>query len=621
MPSKPAEPRRQPTSPLTALDRQLIRTLELAVLAFGTATLAYHLTFLARAPAHTLVLIWPALALPAAYAWRRSWPTPSSVSEARTTRVTAGLLALVAGGLALLLARPDLDDYSFFHRAVAQLEHLDEPFLRDETSHGMLLPPLSNHHLLTAYEPLVALAADRLGLDPILLYQNGAPFLAGILLIGVWLALYRHVGLDWWMSLTATATALAFHLLDGGPHRSFGNFGIVRLWHGKAILATVVLPLVLLLALRFLRDPSLRRWSVLALAAVSGVGLSSSAIFLIPALAAAVGLAHLTSGRPQAWRQSLLIQAAVGYASMLGLAIGLDWLPRPIDSRIWTSFPEDWWQNVSLVVGGRLLGTRDLAITLALPMLVLAPPFRRLVPMISLALVAIFTNPWTGPLWLHLVEAAAYWRFVYLLPVTWCAGLLAAAFAGGGLKWQRRLAVSVILLLAIAAFPGSTLAPPTFWHRPWAYKFSPRPLDFALEAVDRLAGRRVLAPPAMVILPLMDPSITLVAGRPFQTLHSFRNLGREAEGERRLRAQALVVRGGTDPALRNALDRSLDAGVDALIVRRPALADLRSALEERRLPRDGERWFVDLEHRDFILLLQGPPGEPTRRERASTLVD
>jgi|GEM_PF-6242758 len=603
-----------------------MQALELAILIFGAWTLAYQLALATRAPVRLVAVPFLLLVIPAGAWWRRSLearvgvPAPAAIG--RWMVVAAGGLCLAPALLALFLARPDLDDFSFFQRATAQLAHLEEPFFLDDRSHDIPLPPLSTHHLLTAYEPLTALAAEALHLDPVLVYHNLAASAAGLAMGAIFLLLYRQVGLGWPAALLASATALVFHLLDGGPHRSYGHFGVVRLWHGKAILATVLLPVFLLLAWRFLATPSRRRLAMLAMAAVCGIGLSSSAIFMLPVLALALAFAHVATRQPAtpgAWRAKLLPAVALGLAVLpcllLGAAIALDWLPRPADSRIWVeSFPATWWSNLALVIGSPAALVRDLTLVLVLPRFALRRPYARMLPAISLALIVLVANPLLGPLWLTLIQAGGYWRFALLFPVTWCAGLLAPLCLPDRRHRLRpslraSLAAAVLALVAIA-FPGTVFDRPTRWHGAWDYKFSRPSIAFARKAVPLLAGRHLLAPTSMVILPLLEPSIRLEAGRPFQTLHAFRNAQREAEGKRRVRAQELVEDAPVTRLRARALARSLKNGVDAVVM-------LRTARErvEPRLAAGHRHWQIAAMSREYLLFLRDEPPAMQRGKR------
>lgn len=619
-----------PGSTTNKLDRVLLRVLEAGFLGFGAWTLAYQLVLIARWPARIVVL--PYLVVLAAigaawYAFGRRRPGAPSIDEpsidgparwpGKWILASTVLLCLIAGLLAVFLARPDLDDFSFFHRAVAQLDHLSEPFFLEDQSHDVPVPPLSAHHLLTSYEPLVALTASALQIDPVLLYQNTAAFFAGVFMVMVFLLLFRQVGLGWPASLLATATALVFHLLDGGPHRSFGHFGLVRLWHGKAILATVLLPAQVLLALRYLAAPSARRFLLMAMLAVSAVGLSSSAIFMVPILTAAVSLAHFaqTKATDEKLRGAVGLNLSVFYCWGLGVALVLEWLPRPADTSIWVeSFPALWLDNLAMVLGKPLTMVRDFVLLIVVPFALLPRPYRWIVPSISLALIALFANPIAGPVLVGMVQPGGFWRLAYLFPVTWSAGLLATAvFAHAGrpgapsTRNRASAAVAICSLAVVAiAFPGTVFDSPSRWHGAWDYKFAPRPLRFARKALPHLAGRHLLAPPSLSILAMLDPTIKLEVGRDFQTLHAFRNLDREIDGRRRVRAQE-VVNGEPLTELRGrALAFSLRNGVDAVIV----LRSTRQKKIEHRLDAHPSDWRIAAKNRDFLLYLRDRPEPP-----------
>ena len=253
--------------------RLLLLLMVLVTEVFASWTLSYHFTLLVRLPARATILPFLVILLPLVIWSRHDWLKAARCRRRERWFAAAALcFAGVLGFLSLLVANYNPDDYHFFHRALAQLDCLDRPFLLTETGHLPAgLPQLSLLHAMTSYEPAVALTARLLGADPLGCYQNGGALL-GVALLSVVLTLwYRQFRLGPWMAIAATAVAVFYLATDVRLPRSYGNI-LVYCWTGKVLLWGVLLPWSILLALRFLRRPCRARWVPLFLAGVARPG-------------------------------------------------------------------------------------------------------------------------------------------------------------------------------------------------------------------------------------------------------------------------------------------------------------------------------------------------------------
>ena len=410
-------------------DTLALRALDAVTAAFAGWTAGYGLVLATRLPAWTMVPAALAFAVPFLRLALRH--RPALVRHSGPATVAALLLIALGMAFPLSFYRPDLDDVSFLHRAVHLAEHPDQPVAIVDHLLDRPLPLMSAHHVLTSYEPLIALTARALGLDALRTYHTLGAAVAGALWVLVYLALFRQLGQGPWPARIGTASAMAFLLLEGGAQYRFGPFAFVRLWHGKAILLTVLVPFALLAAWRFLDAPSRRRGARVAGIAIAGVGLSSSAIFLLPTLAGAAALTHVAMRRDRkALRTSLGLMGTMAPCLLLALALATGILPRPADSSVWQQgFPSHWGANLMLVVGRTADLARNLVWLLAVPFVALG--MRRATPVVGLSVVLLlgFAQPLTGPLALRLIEPGAFWRLALLFPLPLAAGLLGIAAA------------------------------------------------------------------------------------------------------------------------------------------------------------------------------------------------
>ncbi|MGQ0764743.1 MAG: DUF6077 domain-containing protein [Gemmatimonadota bacterium] len=242
-------------------------------------------------------------------------PLSAYDSGGRAETVVLFGLCLIAMILTAGVNRPDPDDAYFLNAAVAAMEFPAVTPQEFDAMHRDGLPPVEQMlHLPETYSLLVALLA--------FLFRTSAETMYYVVLPPLWAALGTLVT---WATLryllparAASWGAGAFVFLMffwGDGHRTFGNFGFVRIFQGKAIYVTVFLPLLVLLALRFRDRPDWRSWSLLALAQCAAAGLTVNGVVVAP-LAAGLALVAL----PRIDRDWLRVTAA-GVAASLPLIV------------------------------------------------------------------------------------------------------------------------------------------------------------------------------------------------------------------------------------------------------------------------------------------------------------
>ena len=560
----------------------LLLLVTLTIELLGSWTLAYHLALLLGLSPRQAGIVFLGILLPVLAFSRRGWMRAVHCSRPEC-RFALGVICL--GGafacLALCIHNYNPDDYGFFHRALVQLRYPDRPFLFEETGlHPAGLPPTSMLHVMTSYELAVAFAARLCGADPLWCYQNGIEFLNVVLLIVGVALLHRQFRLGAGMALLATFASILFMVSDARESRSFGDL----LWHGsngKVLLFGTLLPWSILLALRFLRRPRMGRFVPLAFAGVCAVGLSGSGLFLFPAELFFVSLAYLFQSRPS-WKRfhrAVLVNTASVYCVVI-VALALSGaIPRPANTDVWVQgWPGQWWRNLGLVWTTPQVLVRDSLLVFLVPLFALRRPLARVACLLSAVLLLFIMNPLTGPLWIRVVAPGAYWRFIYLLPLVWYAGLIVPALVArhkrfAGAITSRAAAVAGIVAIAIASQSvGASCCVLSSWHfkSPQEPRLPGPEAEFARLAIPHLQGRNILGPEhACISIALLAPGTSRFdAVR--STQHFLANAGRPEEGRQRIVAQQVVTQGDLYglpvPELIASLQQSLTRGVDAVIV-------------------------------------------------------
>ncbi len=597
-------------------ERRLQDVVDAAVCAFAGWTAGYQIGFLLRLPAAVgagagIVLAVGAVAL--LVLWR---DRQASLPSGNRAPVAVALVLALGAALAVLSAlmnRPDADDITFFTRAAAQLTHLGDPILTaDVTSDVADLAGPSIGYLLTSYEFLVALAARTLGLDPLATYHNAACAAAAGLVPAVYYLVLRRLGLAPLLALAGAAGACLFLLLDGGDHHSMGNMAFVRLWQGKAIVLTLLLPYVLGHTIAFLTRGGRRPWLCIVTAGIAATGLTTIGGFFAPAVLAtcvvAVGAGLLVTRRVAArdlWRRAALLLTAMLWPVVV-LAVTLvapvpgTFSPQDLlataarfddDRMFMTARQGGWLEALLLPTAGAARAVWALVLVAMAPFLAL--PRRQAV--LVAAFVPVFllfvANPLSGGLLFGAVPDV-YWRFAFLLPVPLGAGLAVAALpralaSSGATRPRAARAAGAAVVVAVFAltFGMTTMSADNAgftWKGPAAWKLDPQVLASLDPWLPEISGRVVLADEqAAVALTLADPSVRVVVQRPPNTLISFVVAGRHEEGVRRLDAQAVVAGASASAADVAALREVLTGDVDVVVVRTAAEDIVAGVLSER----------------------------------------
>jgi hypothetical protein len=383
----------------------------------------------------------------------------------RGPELALAALALLCALYALAAHRPDSDDTLYVNMAVAAVDRPDLPLLGSDTLHGLTdLPMVLPVYRLHSYELGVGALSLLTGIPAVAGFHWIAAALAGALLALAHASLFRRLTPAIW---PATTAALVLVLLAvGETHRWYGNFGLVRIWQGKAILLFVLMPLVYGAALRFARRGDRPSWLYLAAAQIAALGCTATALWAAPAGA---GMALASALRPD--RAGLRRLALGALASAYPLAAGLLLKSGTTQTIPDLAAPGDVIWGAVTGLGGdatqveRALVTalgRGRVFAFAIASLFLGwaccPPglarrFAIALPLATaLVLLCPFTEDWvsanlTGPV---------YWRAAWALPVPILLALVLVAplrLPGpvGRIAWVSGLA---LFALAVPSTPG-----------------------------------------------------------------------------------------------------------------------------------------------------------------------
>jgi hypothetical protein len=363
------------------------------------------------------IAAWLLVSFLAVFFWEKParMPTPT---KGRWQEAVLWSLALAAVIFTLISHRSDYDDSIYVNFAVAAADQPEQPLLAKDTLHGIEGLPLSLAiYRLQSWELLLGAFSWLTGIPAIYCFHWVAAALAALLLPFAHARLFRLLVPRLWP--WAVAASLVVLVATGETHRWYGNFAFVRIWQGKSLLVSILLPLVAAFAMEYMARPTGRRWLLLCAVQIAAVGANVTALWAAPAVA----LAGLVCAMEPTWKS--LRSAALGaLASSYILAAGA-FAKKGVSAFV---VPEEAVFNfgergdlllqalVEVLGKGHLLLFSLVTITLAWT---LAPPGlgRRFAVGMPLAVWGLLLNPLVAPLVFKQVTGPAYWRLLWSLPL------------------------------------------------------------------------------------------------------------------------------------------------------------------------------------------------------------
>jgi hypothetical protein len=396
---------------------------------------------------------WGALpAMFAAWTWHlRSKPLESRLSPPRPQPWwMLPVVALAAACIVLVAHRPAADDAFYLSIPATLLRFPQQPVLLHDTLYRLQDSPiLLPFYRLANHDVLVAVVSRITGIDHLVVAYLVLPPLFAALCVFAWAYLLRRIVPARWAIVLPILFACVL-LLGEAPH-SYGNFAFVRMHHGKAILATCMVPVIAGAALDYARHGGLRHWLLLFAAQVAALGLAASALFVAPA-AAALGLAG--GWAPGIVRSRRFLLGMLPAAYLLGAAWlvgtgthGAHALAAPAPQ------PMPGVQQILVEAWGPW-STRLLLVSLLVAWAFVRDPVRaRYFSAGAFFLLLAALNPYTTPFVAAVsVGAKTYWRLAWALPLPFFLAVVVDGILARALPVKpKALAASACVALAVAA--------------------------------------------------------------------------------------------------------------------------------------------------------------------------
>ena len=438
------------------------------VATLACATVACHVAWVGGlnfASLRWLVLLSLPLAGLLVWRWWRAGHAGDTDATSPLTSCVVVLLCVGAAFLALAGHRPDGDDAFYAAMALAPLEYPDVP-LRDIVGSYW-----KSQYGMTSVETLRALFAHTTQAPLLEVFYLWFPACMAMLLVLANYELLRAWNAP--LALLGLLATLAVFLLWAETHRTHSNFGLLRLFQGKAVLLSVMVPLLTACAWRAVRNADEPRGRLPA-ALIASMGLSPTGL-VVPLLLVGLIFAAAAFAEPRAhWRKTVLayvvrMAALAWYPAVVAVIVispksGAAVRASGEDSLVVSNAIGD---NLALVFGPE---PRSLLILASVPLLALcvSPSMRRPVLIWSgLVLLCLF-NPWSSAVFRELIADSMAWRLWWALPLPAMAGLVAAAAAvtlgragrsvpSGAVGQVLPALVLALVVGGFAALPGTRL--------------------------------------------------------------------------------------------------------------------------------------------------------------------
>ncbi len=527
----PATPRPARLTAFSTAIAEVILTSGILVLAIwsGLTQVSFIQRFSFRylSTGFSLILLMGAIAI-LLYLWIGTHYKPWRIPWKRVRVDPANLgilfgLCAIAGLFSLLAITQSGDDVSYVSRVVYFLHHPDQSL--DFNLHDNLLLGDRSYFIMlfSTVEFFWGYLTWITGQHFADVYYWLVPSLGGALIPLVWFFVSSKLTRSPPAALLATTAIMLFLGLTAITNKSFGYVAFLRIWQGKAMLMSLLLPLFIAYSLEFFRRPHFWRGIKLFLALVTSLGLSASSLFLMPSLAIALGVAFLAGTFK---KRSVLTQllTLLGYYSIFVplIAAGAFYIYSTYSVSPWQYlerggmmaesfnlfFADTFVGQYESVFGAWYSGLSVVAIAILIGCIVLVSPANRRFLLGWIFSALLFLNPWTYPIISQLFTSDnAYWRLFYVLPLPLAVGIVAICgyknlnpFKLGLTRWSKTsLTYSLCgILLGLALLVNIV---------PNAYGLAHRIDGFALEhkldaeTQDAIAEILSVSPPGGMLAP------------------------------------------------------------------------------------------------------------------------
>ena len=435
-----------------------------------TWIVAYRLNLSLSALYPIFFLLIPASLL--VLAFKRSETGERAPNAGRRVDAVIVLVFVIVGILlTLFLHRPDADDELYLGMALSLLANADQPL--QQLPYAL---SANDFTAIAAYEPLTAMISYITGLPLLDSYYLLVPALMSALMVIVTYRLLRELVPEGW--ILGMLFFFVVMLTWGDVHRTLANFGFVRMFQGKSVLVSAVVP-ALFLYFFLLRDRSQARYYSLLLAAavISGVGFSRGGLIIGPLVLAFLALASTNFRALGKLSKCVFIITGILAGTSLLFAYHYGWTLMNPSHLVYTANGRNLTTSttnlemIELSMGHGIRTIFLLTCVGASFWFVKDKELRHSYKNFLAIFFVLLLIPWTSNFFARTIQEYLSWRWMWIAPVP----VLASVAVGGALTRIRQasnyaVALGVFLVVAFgfaAASPRRVLSQENYTSVRW----------------------------------------------------------------------------------------------------------------------------------------------------------
>lgn len=474
---------------------------------------------------------------------------------ARSSDSNARLLILamvvVGGILAITSHRPDADDLNYVPNMIYYLENPDAAM-------GFEVHYVIRENDVPITTMLISTALPFDYAQGVLAWLTGLPYMAirylaftlflGCLLPLAWFYVISRFSDSERRAAVGTLFIFAIILLLGETHRVYGNYTFNRIYQGKVVFMTMMVPVFAGVAVDFFRRRDRASWWLLFVIAVSCVGLASTSVPMLPVLAGLLLGAHWVASWPNKpeIKFSLVYLASLAYVFVYGaLILAHAYKYLSVDSILHSHFPTSFSGHMLKMFSGTPPVSAIAVVGFTLLALILTRGYTQkfFLGWSGLAVLLVL-NPLVAPFYVeHVTSPTVYWRLLYIYPFPIAIGLTVIALLhryeeGKGVRIGMALALAATILLHFVPYSTSIFqrsGTKLDWPK---YEVNHEMRALSQEVLSVAPKGNMLAPLRLSVnIPMVKSDYKQLVSRPQESRLWMSNFGGDLEtAEKRLNA-------------------------------------------------------------------------------------
>lgn len=386
--------------------KHITLSIDLFFLSFGYWTLLVIFAYFIGMSFSNLAL-FGILTIPAicfAFTWyfyrSEEWPVVN-----RKEIIWLCLFVSVAIIMTLCLNRPDADDQRYLGMSILALDYAKTPI---KMIHNF-------GYYFKSHEFMIAALTYYTGIPVLTSYYLVIPAFLSIFVILIHYKLLTLLVQDTW--IIGIFFFFIVMLAWGDVHRTYANFGFVRLFQGKAGLVSIIVPAIIYYFFQFINTSKNRYLLLLLMAIVSGVGFTATGIIVGLLLLVVLILASIGTGK--SLKHLALIASLLVVPVSLGLIMrfyfGVD-RPGVVTARGFQEHTTNI-EMIKFVFGNGYRGWFALICFIVSPLLVSDTNIKTYYRNFVLICLILLLFPWTSELIAWSTYPTASWRWLWIMPI------------------------------------------------------------------------------------------------------------------------------------------------------------------------------------------------------------